>query len=108
MLVCFANHAREVCPSSFLSRILFTIGPHSSSDRVYKLQLGKDTSNNIRNSLPPLCHKTGPGNVPRAFLWIMSWTRPGVPTTTCCPISSFVMSVLTLVPPMQAWHCASR
>ncbi len=46
-------------------------------------------------------------NLPRAFLWIISNTLPGVPTTICCPISSLAMSALTFVPPIQAWHCAS-
>ncbi|KAH3968874.1 hypothetical protein HBI18_009020 [Parastagonospora nodorum] len=37
----------------------------------------------------------------------MSWTRPGVPTTTWGPSWRAFMSSRTLVPPMQAWQATS-
>lgn len=40
----------------------------------------------------------------RDFLWIISWTLPGVPTTTCTPFCRVPMSCLTLVPPMHPWQ----
>lgn len=42
----------------------------------------------------------------RAFLLIMSKTRPGVPTTICTPDDSLWRSSRTLVPPMHAWQSA--
>ena len=43
-------------------------------------------------------------SVLRARRWIMSWTRPGVPTTQWTPSWRIFMSSRTTVPPMQAWH----
>lgn len=44
----------------------------------------------------------------RARRVIMSYTRPGVPTTTCTPLSNWRISSRTLVPPMHAWHFAFK
>ena len=40
---------------------------------------------------------------PKALLWIISCTRPGVPTTTWMPSCNVRMSSRTAVPPTQAW-----
>ena len=44
----------------------------------------------------------------RARRVIISYTRPGVPTTTWTPLSNWRISSRTFVPPMQAWHLAFK